>query len=74
MTIVGGEVRRNGTVLGSRPGARSVAELPDELPTQRRRVDEALAAFAENTMDRIREEGELLAGRDRASRDPDRVP
>ena len=61
VTIVGGEVRRNGTVLAAGRVLRA-PELADELAEQRRRVDAALAAFAENTMDRIREEGELLAG------------
>jgi uncharacterized membrane-anchored protein len=61
VTIVGGEVRRNGTVLAA-GRVLSVGDLAEELAEQRHRVDEALAAFAENTMDRIREEGELLAG------------
>jgi uncharacterized membrane-anchored protein len=61
VTVVGGEVRRNGTVVAS-GRVLGAAELSAELAEQRRRVDEALGAFAENTMDRIREEGELLAG------------
>ncbi|MGH2926106.1 MAG: putative cytokinetic ring protein SteA, partial [Solirubrobacterales bacterium] len=61
VTVVGGEVRRNGTVVAS-GRVLGAAELAAELAEQRRRVDEALRAFAENTMDRIREEGELLGG------------
>jgi uncharacterized membrane-anchored protein len=61
VTIVGGEVRRNGTVLAS-GRLLSSDELSEELSSQRERVDDALAAFAENTMTRLREEGELLAG------------
>ena len=60
--IVGGEVRRNGTVLAA-GRVLGVPELADQLEDQRRRIDAALAAFAENTMARLREEGELLAGR-----------
>ncbi len=62
VTILDGEVRRNGTVLaaGRELGA---AELSEQLSGQRQRVDEALAAFAENTVTRLRGEGELLAGR-----------
>jgi uncharacterized membrane-anchored protein len=61
IAVVGGEVRRNGTVLaaGSTLGERELVEVLEE---QRRRIDDALAAFAENTMSRLREEGELLAG------------
>lgn len=61
VTITGAEVRRNGDLLAS--GRVLVAdELDEQLSDARQRVDEALAAFAENTMTRIREEGELLAG------------
>jgi uncharacterized membrane-anchored protein len=62
VTVVGGEVRRNGSVLAA---GRVLAtdELSVQLSAQRQRVDEALAAFAENTMVRLREESELLAGR-----------
>jgi uncharacterized membrane-anchored protein len=61
LVIDGGEVRRNGTVLAT---GRRLAEhdLVTELEEHRRRIDDALAAFAENTMSRIREERELLAG------------
>jgi uncharacterized membrane-anchored protein len=61
VAVVGGEVHCNGTVVAS---GRVLAEyeLAEELAGQRRRIDAALAAFAENTMSRLREEGELLAG------------
>jgi uncharacterized membrane-anchored protein len=37
--------------------------LAERLDEQRREIDEALAAFAENTVAHLRQEGELLAGR-----------
>ncbi len=61
LTISGPDLRRGeekiatGTVLG-------VAELEAQLAEQRERIDHALAEFAENTMARVREEGEMLAG------------
>ena len=60
--IDGGEVRVGGATLvrGRRLG---VAELAEQMQDLRERIDEALAAFAENTMAHIRQEGELLAGR-----------
>jgi uncharacterized membrane-anchored protein len=61
VTILGGEVRRNGMLLAA-GRVLGAAELSDQLSGQRRRVDEALAAFAENTVTRLRGEGELLAG------------
>jgi uncharacterized membrane-anchored protein len=62
VAIVGGEVRRNGTVLAA-GRVLGAPELAEELSEHRQRIDEALAAFAENTITRLREEGELLAGR-----------
>lgn len=62
VTIEGGRLTRgdeelvNGTVLE----ADALANLLDE---QRRRVDDALSAFAENTMAHLRQEGDLLTGR-----------
>jgi uncharacterized membrane-anchored protein len=60
--VDGGDVRVDGSTLvaGHRLG---VAELAEQMQRQRERIDEALAAFAENTMAHIRQEGELLAGR-----------
>jgi uncharacterized membrane-anchored protein len=62
VAIVGGEVRRNGTLLAA-GRVLGAPELAEELSEHRQRIDEALAAFAENTITRLREEGELLAGR-----------
>ena len=73
VAIVGGEVRRNGTVLAA-GRVLAPAELAEQLSEQRRRIDEALAAFAENTMTHLREEGELLAGRTELPRTRTVVP
>jgi uncharacterized membrane-anchored protein len=51
----GGEVVAEGRILGA-------DELRRQLDEQTRRIDAALAAFAENTMTHVREEGALLAG------------
>jgi uncharacterized membrane-anchored protein len=61
VTILDGDVCSNGTVLAT---GRELAsgELSEQLSGQRERVDEALAAFAENTVTRLRGEGDLLAG------------
>lgn len=40
----------------------SVAETEERLEQQRQRVDAALASFAENTLEHVREESELLSG------------
>jgi uncharacterized membrane-anchored protein len=61
IAITGGEIRRNGTVLAS-GRVLPPAELADQLADHRRRIDAALADFAENTVTHLREEGELLAG------------
>ena len=62
VAIVGGEVRRNGTVLAA-GRVLTAPELAEQLSEHRRRIDEALASFAENTITHLREEGEILAGR-----------
>lgn len=54
--LASGERIASGDVLGAEGLAR-------ELEAQKERIGEALAAFAENTVTHIREEGELLAGR-----------
>jgi uncharacterized membrane-anchored protein len=51
----GGEVVAEGRILGA-------DELRRQLDEQTRRIDAALAVFAENTMTHVREEGALLAG------------
>lgn len=40
----------------------SEAEVEERLERQRERVDAAIASFAENTLEHVREEGELLSG------------
>jgi uncharacterized membrane-anchored protein len=60
--ILDGEVRRNGALLAS-GRVLEASELADQLEDQRRRIDDALTGFAENTIAHLREEGELLAGR-----------
>ncbi len=57
-----GEIRRNGSVLG----AGRVIDLEiasEQIERQRERINEALAAFAENTIEHVRDEGALLAGK-----------
>ena len=61
ISITGGEIRLNGTVLTSGE-VLTVAELAERLADHRRRIDAALADFAENTIAHLREEGALLAG------------
>jgi uncharacterized membrane-anchored protein len=60
IAITGGEVRCNGTVL-AKGRVLSTAELAEQLVDHRRRIDAALADFAENTVAHLREEGALLA-------------
>jgi uncharacterized membrane-anchored protein len=62
LIVTGGEIRRNGSVLVA--GQVIDLELASEqIERQRERINEALAAFAENTIEHVRDEGELLAGR-----------
>jgi uncharacterized membrane-anchored protein len=61
IAITGGEIRCNGTVLASGQ-VLSIAMLAEQLADHRRRIDAALADFAENTVTHLREEGALLAG------------
>ena len=62
LTVRGGEIYRDGKliatgeVLGREQAHRSLEQA-------RQRIGEALAAFAENTIEHIRDERELLAGR-----------
>lgn len=62
ITVLGGEVRRNGTVLAS-GRVIDLAEASEQMERHRARVNEAIAAFASNTIDHIGEETELLVGR-----------
>ncbi len=65
----GDEVTIRGTELRSGGGLLAAGEVIDllaatgQLEHQRERIDEALAAFAENTIEHVREEGALLAGK-----------
>jgi uncharacterized membrane-anchored protein len=61
VVVEGGELRRDGDVLAS-GRVLTANDLSEQLSRQREQIDEALAAFAENTMTHVREEGELLAG------------
>lgn len=62
IVISGGEIRRGEEVLAS--GALlDVSELERRLERQHERIDEALSDFAQNTIEHIAEEGELLAGK-----------
>jgi uncharacterized membrane-anchored protein len=61
IVIDGGDVRRDGALLVSGE-VLEVAVLEERMAEQLERVDEAIEAFAENTMLRIREESELLTG------------
>ena len=59
--VDGGRVSRGDSVLAS--GQELTATiLQERLETQQARVGQALSAFAENTIEHIREEGELLSG------------
>lgn len=62
ITVVDGEVRRDDELLAA-GHELGVPELEAQMAEQLELVDEALGAFAENTMTRIREEGALLAGK-----------
>jgi uncharacterized membrane-anchored protein len=61
IVIQGGEIHRNGTLLATGQ-ILGTEECERALEHQRERIDEALVAFAANTMDHIRDEGALLAG------------
>lgn len=62
ITVEDGEVRRNGTVL-ARGRVIDLEEATEQMERHRQRVDEAIAAFATNTIAHLEEEGDLLAGR-----------
>lgn len=60
LTIRGGDVWRNGTCL-ARGVALREATLAEAFTGQQARVTDALEAFAENTLQHLRDEGRLLA-------------
>jgi uncharacterized membrane-anchored protein len=62
VSITGGEIRTNGTVLAAGHPI-GLEEANEQLERQRARINEALGAFATNTIEHVREEGALLAGR-----------
>ena len=61
LRIEGGEVWRNGTLVASGT-VLDAASLESALAEQQGRVAHALAAFAENTLEHLREEAGTLAG------------
>jgi len=62
LVVEGGRIRRGGELVAEGEVVDREAALR-ALETARRRIGEALEAFAENTMEHIREERDLLAGR-----------
>jgi uncharacterized membrane-anchored protein len=62
ITVRGGEVRRNGAVLAT-GRVIDLAEASEQMERHRARVNEAIAAFASNTIEHVGEETELLVGR-----------
>ena len=62
LTIEGGTVLRGGREILS-GHVLEAGELAAQLDQQREEIYDALADFAENTVTRLRQEGELLAGR-----------
>lgn len=62
LVVSGGEVRSRGKVIAS--GRLIDLEIAsDQIEHQRERIDEALKAFALNTIEHVGEEGALLAGK-----------
>jgi uncharacterized membrane-anchored protein len=62
ISIVGGEVHRNGSTVAS-GRVIDLAVATEQLESQRELIDEALVAFAQNTMEHARDEVELLSGK-----------
>jgi uncharacterized membrane-anchored protein len=62
VSIMGGEIRTNGAVLASGHSI-GLEEANEQLEAQRARINEALGSFATNTIEHMREEGALLAGK-----------
>jgi uncharacterized membrane-anchored protein len=61
VTLRGGDVLLDGEPI-ARGRLLTVPELERELAEQRLRIDSALAEFAENTVDHVRQETDLLTG------------
>jgi uncharacterized membrane-anchored protein len=61
VVVEDGEVRINGSTLASGE-VLTLEHLRGQLERQRDRIDHAIAAFAENTMAHIQQEGELVSG------------
>ncbi len=61
IAIDGGTVIRGGEEV-ARGTTLDAADLATQLERQRAQIDSALAAFAENTVSHIRQEGDLLTG------------
>lgn len=61
VVVDGADLRRNGDVVAT-GRVLEASELAERMEQQRDRIDEALAAFAENTMARVRQERDLLFG------------
>jgi uncharacterized membrane-anchored protein len=62
IALEGGKVRADDGLVAS-GHVIGLAEATELMERQRERIDEALASFAENTLEHMREERELLAGR-----------
>jgi uncharacterized membrane-anchored protein len=67
LAISGGVVRRGDEVVATGQRLR-LAALEEQHARQRERIDHAIADFAANTAEHVREEGELLAGEVRLPR------
>ena len=62
VVLDGGVLRVDDAVVAT-GDLHTEAELAEQMDEQRKRIDEALAAFAENTVAHIRQESDLLSGR-----------
>ena len=62
IAVVGAEVHANGELLATGT-VIDLAAAAEQLERQHERIHEALSAFAENTIDHVRDEGALLAGK-----------
>jgi uncharacterized membrane-anchored protein len=62
VVVIGGEVSANGRRLAT-GRVIDLEAATEQIERQRERIDEALSAFALNTIAHVKEEGELLAGK-----------